>query len=81
MKYQLNLITPLGTLVSEEYETELGVGMDQAEAKEIADFSWSRPYGFRTATGVKAVIGSELAKNSMLLIKEFEDEDDNHGNG
>ena len=75
MKFQLNLITPLGTLVSEEYETRHGQDMDDAEALEIAVFAEEIPYGFRTDTGFKAVIGSELVKNSILLIKELEDEE------
>ena len=79
MKYQLNLITPLGTLVSEEYENEHGQDMGDAEVKEIADFSWSRPSVFRTDSGCKAIIGPELMKNSIMLIKEIKDEEDNHG--
>ena len=80
MKYEICLITPLGTLVSEEYVTE-GESMGTVEAMEIADFAWKTPYGFRTDKGVKAVIGAELQKNSILMIREIKDEDDNHGNG
>lgn len=74
MKYQLNLVTPLGTLASEEYDSE-GKPMGTVEAMEIADFLWEKPYGFRTEQGVRAVVGAELARNSILLVKEIEEEE------
>jgi len=74
MKFQLNVITPLGTLVSEEYDSDL-CSMDEIEAQEIDRFTGSGGfYSLRTNANTAAILGRDVLKTSILLIKSLDEE-------
>ena len=74
MKYQLNVVTPLGTLVSEEYDSDM-CSMDEITAMQIGEFTESDFFGFVSNSGEVCVLNRDVLKNSILLIKTLDGEE------